>query len=323
MAPSADKLSPEARAAMRAEPRAGGVMGAAAGTVALYAVGLMLPVPFLMICPFPLVLVRLRGTAGPAVMATLLAAALLLALFGPAQALLFLCGFALPGYVLAETMARGRGLVRGAGYAFAVLTVQILLALLFAEPTMSGAMLDRVEAMRSPDQLQLLQSWGWGAEQISDWKEQVAAWHLATSILFPALWIVLGALLVLANAVLLRTYLAKRDPGWLDGGEFETIRWPLGLAVLFVAAGLAVLAAPLRPAAYNVLLVLGFFFALQGLAVVLYYAHRLAGPPLLRMAVLMLVLVNPWAPHILALVGLFDNWIDFRSWAEPPEAKRT
>ena len=48
------------------------------------------------------------------------------------------------------------------------------------------------------------------------------------------------------------------------------------------------------------------------------YARRLAGPPLLRVAVLVLVLANPWAPQILALLGLFDNWLDFRKWAEPP-----
>ena len=83
-------------------------------------------------------------------------------------------------------------------------------------------------------------------------------------------------------------------------------------------SGAAVALPPPRPAAYNVLLVVAFFFALQGLAVVGFYARRLAGPPLLRAAVLVLVLVNPWAPQILALLGLFDNWFDFRRWAEPP-----
>ena len=52
-----------------------------------------------------------------------------------------------------------------------------------------------------------------------------------------------------------------------------------------------------------------------------FYAQRLAAPPLLRAAVLVLVLINPWAPQILALIGLFDMWFDFRKWAEPPEAK--
>ena len=141
----------------------------------------------------------------------------------------------------------------------------------------------------------------------------------ALAVVFPAAWVIGAAVLVAANAALLRLYLLRRDPGWLEDGEFERVRllprrwwwcsccpaprwrWPLA-----------------RPAAYNVLLVTAFFFALQGLAVVAFYARRLAGPPLLRAAVLVLVLANPWAPQILALLGLFDNWFDFRRWAEPP-----
>ena len=64
--------------------------------------------------------------------------------------------------------------------------------------------------------------------------------------------------------------------------------------------------------------ILAFFFALQGLAVVAFYARRLAAPPILRAAVVLLVLVNPWAPQILALMGLFDIWLDLRKYAEPP-----
>ena len=59
----------------------------------------------------------------------------------------------------------------------------------------------------------------------------------------------------------------------------------------------------------------------QGLAVAAFYAHRLAGPPFLRAAVVVLVLVNPWAPQILALLGLFDIFFNFRKWALPPEAR--
>ena len=77
--------------------------------------------------------------------------------------------------------------------------------------------------------------------------------------------------------MLLRWYLARRDPGWLEGGEFEGLRWPLGLSVVFVAAGLSVLAPPVRSAGSR-LLVLAFFFVLQGLAVVAFYANRLGDP---------------------------------------------
>ena len=88
--------------------------------------------------------------------------------------------------------------------------------------------------------------------------------------------------MVLANAALLRVYLARRDPGWLEGGEFEGVRWPLRWPWPSCSPAPRWCSPPLRPAAYNVLLVLAFFFALQGLAVVAFYARRLAAPPLLR-----------------------------------------
>jgi uncharacterized protein YybS (DUF2232 family) len=142
------------------------------------------------------------------------------------------------------------------------------------------------------------------------------------AIVYPAAYIIAGALGVLANAVLIRTLLARRDPGWLEGGEFEGLRWPSILVFAFVLSGVAVMFPATRAFAYNALLVLAFFFVLQGLAVVAFYAHRLAGPYLLRVAVVLLVVVNPWAMQILALVGLFDLFFNFRKWALPPEARQ-
>jgi uncharacterized protein YybS (DUF2232 family) len=95
----------------------------------------------------------------------------------------------------------------------------------------------------------------------------------------------------------------------------------IALPLLFVLGGAMVAIVPLRNVGYNVVLVTAFFFAIQGLAVVAYYAHRLAGPPFLRAGLLILVLLNPWAPQILALLGLFDTWADFRRWADPPAAE--
>jgi len=67
----------------------------------------------------------------------------------------------------------------------------------------------------------------------------------------------------------------------------------------------------------------GSSVAARGFAVVGFYARRPAAPPLLRAFALVLVLVNPWAPQILALLGLFDNWFDFRRFAEPPSGQQT
>jgi hypothetical protein len=163
-----------------------------------------------------------------------------------------------------------------------------------------------------------LQKSGWTSEMIAQWTDQAKATRSILAVVYPAAYIIMGGFVVLANAVLLQLYLSRRDPGWLDGSEFEGLRLPFATSLLFLLGGAAVAFPPLRPAGYNVLLVLAFLFGLQGLAVVAFYARRLAAPPLLRAAVVLLVLVNPWAPQILALMGLFDLWMDLRKYAEPP-----
>jgi len=307
----------------RPEPRTGGVLGAAFASTFLYSLSLAHSLLGLCagIAPFPLLLVRLRTGLAGGVMATLLAAALLAAVFSPGHALMFLAVWAVPVGLIGEAMARGRGMRKGCGWAFGVLAAEILVALFFASPVLEARALRPFEHFRSPSFLEEMRAGGMPADQIEAWTEQVAILHDVMAVVYPAAYIIMAALVILANAVLLRWYLARRDPGWLEGGEFEGLRWPLGLSVVFVMAGLSVLAPPVRSAGYNVLLVLAFFFVLQGMAVVAYYANRLAGPPVLRAAVLVLVLVNPWAPQILALLGLFDMWFDFRKWAEPPQQR--
>lgn len=313
--------SATARVGERPEPRAG-VLGAALFSALLYGMALKLPllVPFLVVSPFPLLVVRLRSGLPAAASACAFAAALMGIVFSPARSLGYLL-LIVPVLLISEAMARGRGILRGCGWAFAVLVVQVALMLVFANPRMAELALGPLEYLRSPAFLAEMRATT-PPDQVDSWVERVTATHNAMQLVYPASFVIMAALVVLANAAMLRGYLVRRDPGWLDGGEFERVRWPFALVIAFVLAGAAVLSPPLRTGAYNVLLVVAFFFALQGLAVVAFYAHRLAAPPLLRWAVLLLVVVNPWAPQILALIGLFDIWFDFRKWAEPPEPTR-
>ncbi len=305
------------------DPRTTGVLGAAVVSTLVFSaivvpfVGLV----FATVSPLPIILLRIRGSFGAALLATLLAAGTIGAVFTPGLAVLYLAGLAIPGLLMGEAMARGRGLRKGCIWAAALLSVEIGATLLFSGPELSAGMLARIDQFRSPENLAELRSSGVPDDRLEDIAQQSLWVRNVLAVVYPAFFLITGGIVVLANAALLGGYLARRDPGWLDGGEFEDIRWPLALSLAFVLSGLAVLAPALRPAAYNVLLLLAFFYALQGFAVVAYYARRLAAPPLLRIAVMVLVLVNPWAPQILGLIGLFDTWFDFRKWAQPPEAR--
>jgi len=307
----------------RPEPRTGGFVSAAMGAALLFGVSLFAPLLALLstVSPLPLIVQRIRGGAGSAGTAAALATAMVAAI-SPTQSLFFLLFLALPGLLIGEATARGRGIVKGCTWAFALLALEIGAALFFAAPDLAHVAVTPFEQTRSPEFLELLRGSGWTQDHIDAWSEQSKAMGQAIAVVYPAVFVIVGALVVLANAALLRFYLLRRDPGWLEGGEFEGIRWPLGLVAAFVLSGACVLLPPLRHTGYNVLLVVAFFFALQGLAVVAFFARRLAGPPLLRAGLVILVLLNPWAPQILALLGLFDTWFDFRKWAEPPEAQQ-
>jgi uncharacterized protein YybS (DUF2232 family) len=270
---------------------------------------------FAALSPFPLVIQRLRGV-GHALVAGMAATILITALVGLGHAASFVLMFAAPAWLIGESMVRGHGLRRGCTWAFLLISVEIGIGLAAAGPDFVPQLVRTIEAFYTgvvaeihptPEQLELITA-------------QSKSMQAAMSIVYPAAFIIMGGLLVVVNAVVVRGYLARRDPAWLDGSELEGVRWPFGLAVVFVAAGLSVLSPPLRDPAYNVLLVLGFLMTLQGMSVVLYYARRLAGPLLFRGAVVALVIVT-WARYLLPLVGLFDLWFDFRRFADVPDRK--
>jgi uncharacterized protein YybS (DUF2232 family) len=306
----------------RGQPRVGATLGAGLLSALLFAPLVVAPeLAFVAVaCPVPLAVHRLRGGLVNGLVATLLAAGVIGLALRPGTALAFVVAFAIPGLLIAEGLARGRGLLRGCAWAFGLLTLLVATLLLADAGRMSNLLLERLDETIAPQQLELLRKGGLSSEQIDERVDQIKRLRSAVAVVFPALYFVGAGLLVLANATLLRTYLARRDPGWLEGGEFEEIRWPLALAVVFLVAGAAVALPATRSVAYNALLVLAFFFAVQGLAVATFFAHRLAGPPLLRLMVMFLVLMNPWAPQLLALLGLFDIYLDFRQWARPSAA---
>lgn len=312
------------RAGDGAEPRLGSLLGAGVSAAALFAAPQFVPVlaPLALVSPFPLVLQRLGGGAGGALLATMLAASLVGAIVAPAPALVFLVVLAAPALLLGESLARGRGLLRGCGWAFVLLVVETAVALTFFSGAMAEHLLSPLDYWTSEAFLKGLRSEGMSPDNVTLLTQQLTELRRALAVVFPAVYVIGSAVLVMVNAAMLRLYLSRRDPGWLEDGEFERVRWPLGLVLTFVVSGAAVALPQARPVAYNVLLVTAFFFVLQGLAVVAFYVRRLAGPPLLKAVVALLVLANPWAPQILGLLGLFDNWFDFRKWAEPPPEGR-
>ena len=115
---------------VQAEPRLGGLLGAGALSALLFGSAGLVPalVPLSLVSPLPLAVQRLRGGAVGAWLAAALATALVAASSALPPAGFYLLVLALPGLLLSESLARGRGLLRGCAWAFAALVAQIPLA---------------------------------------------------------------------------------------------------------------------------------------------------------------------------------------------------
>jgi hypothetical protein len=108
--------------------------------------------------------------------------------------------------------------------------------------------------------------------------------------------------------------LAEAD--WSEA-SFSVFRTPLAAAVAFVPAGLlaAVAGAELRRPAVDLLLPLGVLFFLRGLAIIRALLDRGRTGLLGRALVYVLVFQMPF-PLLLALSGLFDEFVDVRTRLE-------
>jgi uncharacterized protein YybS (DUF2232 family) len=138
---------------------------------------------------------------------------------------------------------------------------------------------------------------------------------------YPAL-MVLGT----AFAVLLNVGVAKPlfRVGRLPYPDFPSLdRWqsPEYLVWGVIAAGFALFFAGggLRLLAVNVLIVLAAVYMFHGLSIVLFFLNKYRAPTWVKIGVYVLLVVQQLFLALLALGGLFDQWIDFRKIARKRE----
>ncbi len=109
--------------------------------------------------------------------------------------------------------------------------------------------------------------------------------------------------------------------GWPDLGD-PLSQWasPEWLVFFLVAAGFALLAPLLwvRQVGLNLLLVMGFVYFCQGLAVISALLQRYQLPWVLRGIVYVLAFMNPLM-LVVMILGLTDLWLDFRTLQPPRE----
>jgi uncharacterized protein YybS (DUF2232 family) len=134
---------------------------------------------------------------------------------------------------------------------------------------------------------------------------------LVTGLLevLPALVVLCGALMVIANVVLLRNWTSR-----LHDVDLRLWRTPEPLIWALIGTGFGMFL-PWRPLgllARNVFLVLLGGYFCQGLAIVSYFLERLRLPRGVRVAGYLLIAIQHIIAGIVLALGIFDLWGNFR-----------
>jgi hypothetical protein len=277
-------------------PFAAGRLGVAALSTERLAWGFLLPA-----CAPPLALVLgailAPGAAGPA--------------FAIAAAFV-----SLPAAALFVTGQGGFRRDRALLVVFAVTGIGALGALLGADVA-TGRDPGEVAAARwaaaVPEMLEYYRSSGWGESSVATVARLFEILRVALRDQLPGivLAIVMGHAAVVVYGFARASGIAGAD--WQEP-SFSRFRTPLAAAALFVPAGLlAALGGPdLRRPAVDVLLPLAVLFFLRGLAIIRALLDRGRAGLLGRALVYALVFQMPF-PFLLALGGLFDEFVDVRA----------
>jgi uncharacterized protein YybS (DUF2232 family) len=156
---------------------------------------------------------------------------------------------------------------------------------------------------------------GFPQESLRLFKEKIPEIVEQMLRLLPGLLFLSLCFIVLLNILFLCRRFPDRRPQWLSVETFrewqcpEYLVWPFiacGFA-LFVPAGEAV-----TTVAVNILLVIGVWYFIQGLAIVAYFFHKNNVPRFLRSATYILIIFQQIFALLVAALGLFDLWVDFR-----------
>lgn len=145
-------------------------------------------------------------------------------------------------------------------------------------------------------------------------------WETLVARIFPALFVINAAFVAWLNMVAAR-FLAQalnwQEPG-VPLSEWSNPEW---LIFVFLMAGFMLLIPlkSLRLIGLNLLLVVGFLYFCQGIAVVAAMFHRFQVPLFVRLLGYPLLFMNPLF-FMVIILGLMDLWLDFRRLHQPRDA---
>lgn len=275
------------------------------------------------LAPFPNCYVRLIHGRMPSLILTFGVTAALSAMFGIFAGCLYLgiCGTI--GLLMPELLARGFSGSRTMFWTTSVnLAILVTGILLYSMST--GLDLQQVitaEISSSLNQAMLIyEQGGVKGEDLDIVKQSMKMVADLLYRLYPAFITMVFITVIGCNLALLKKTAAVSIKT-LNIGEFAAFKNPDMLVWLLIASGFSLLLpSPLATTpALNILMVVALLYFLQGMAVIGTVIAKQAFPKALRIGLYVMLVLQPYLAGLVAIIGLFDLWADFRTPRPDPD----
>ncbi len=248
---------------------------------------------------------------------TLLIVGLIAKLAGYPQIIIFCFEFGLVGLILSEIYRRKctLGFTMFWGTCATLIIGAVFLTLIALSQKMGpiemilGYFQDNLRAM-----IRAYEETGLEPEKVAQLQEYGKTLTHILAMIYPALSIIGSGLVVYIAVVLSRPLFrlgSIQYPDFAPMGQWQShdlLVWGV------IAAGFALFLSTggIRFVAINGLIVMGVIYVFHGLAIVLFFFNKYNVPHWVRFGVYILILFQQIFWIVLALAGLFDQWIDFR-----------
>jgi uncharacterized protein YybS (DUF2232 family) len=268
--------------------------------------------------PLPAIYFHARSGAAAGAGVFAIALAVLALLQDGVSPLLYVLQSGLIGFLLPFFYLRGKGASKSIAYAVGIdflLIVALAVAYGFwSGVDLQGILLKGIESS-SEQAIAVYSKQGLSKEDLAMLTSGIhQAGQLIASV-FPALLLVSLGMMASINMSVLFRIAAKRLQRLPEPESFLSFRNPDALVWILIVAGFTILVpqTDLKTVALNILVVVGFVYFLQGLAVVLAFFQKLSVPSIARIIFWLVLAFQPYLVLAIAFLGVFDIWGDFRT----------
>ncbi len=249
--------------------------------------------------------------------ATMLTIGLFAKLIGFPQVILFGVEFSLLGIALSELMRRrvslGQTIFIATAFMLA-LGISFLFFIALSENLGPFEMISKYLQGHLRETINAYEQTGISKENALELEVYAKVFVDTVSNIYPSLMIVGTGFAVWLNIVLAKPLFRIRRLEYPNFAPLDRWQAPDGLVWGVIVSGFALffLSGGIKLIAINVLIVIMAAYLFHGLSIILFFLNKYRIPSWMRIGIYFLIIVQQLFLAVLALAGLFDQWIDFR-----------